>query len=338
MERQKSLEELIDAIGNLGELNLVLKPLLESPLEKWVLKICVFKKSGITTQIPNPTNLIDLANRLHLIEAIKDKNKDVFVLTSTGKKLLNLGYIWEDRLSKNQGKYLLGELVKEKELFQAILFVFNMFHANLNNELWISSKDKRINPNNGRILRVLQQMKIAEYLGENILINKEDREWLIDNVVFRSTLDSDTLLSILQRRKENGAIAEEFVLNYEKTRLKQSGREDLSQLVKKLSATNVGAGYDILSYDGSGSKGLYDRFIEVKGTSGDEVIFFITKNELETAKSYQKKYWIYFVVNVNSNELMKVKIKLNNLDSIFSTQSNYVIEPILWKVRLKNEK
>lgn len=97
----------------------------------------------------------------------------------------------------------------------------------------------------------------------------------------------------LQRQLEENAIAgemaEEFVLEYERHRL----GADLGVKVKVISSIDVGAGYDIISFN-TGQSVDYDRFIEVKAISfGDS--FYWSSNEYETAKLKGKQYFLYLV-------------------------------------------
>ena len=55
----------------------------------------------------------------------------------------------------------------------------------------------------------------------------------------------------------------------------------------------MAAGYDIVSYD-SDEAVEYDRFIEVKSYVGSPH-FYWSNNEIETAKLYGNKYYIYLV-------------------------------------------
>lgn len=336
MERQKRLKELIDSLGDLGEINLVLRSLEESSLERWVLKSYILNSSGVTTRIPIPDILIDLAIELRLVEIRRQRKKEVIYLTNSGRELLKLKPIWADRLSDQQGRYLFSRILGETELLQDILSVINMLNTDSNENLWISCKDKRINSLEDRALRLLQQIRIAEFKEDIIFIDKENIEWLMDSICYGIAIDENTLLKILEQRKEHGLIAENFVVNFERERLCNCGRENLAKLVKKISTTNVSAGYDILSFDGASSEENPNRFIEVKGTSSDEVIFFISKNELEKAKNLQNKYWLYCVSNVKDEKLSKLKI-IRNPYKAFCDTRGFEIEPVLWKVCVLNK-
>jgi len=69
-------------------------------------------------------------------------------------------------------------------------------------------------------------------------------------------------------------------------------------MIQQISKEDVFAGFDIMSFNGKNSSLEYDRFIEVKGTSGIEPIFYWSKNEIEKAKELGKRYWIYLWTEV----------------------------------------
>lgn len=92
------------------------------------------------------------------------------------------------------------------------------------------------------------------------------------------------------KKEENGLEAEMFVMAFEKKRLHKHARINDIQHV---ALTNVGAGFDILSFSTNESF-ILDREIEVKSYVGIPH-FYISKNEYDRAKKNQEKYCIYLV-------------------------------------------
>ena len=90
-----------------------------------------------------------------------------------------------------------------------------------------------------------------------------------------------------------GFAGQKLVLDYEKRRLSEAGREDLAARVRHVAVEEGdGAGYDIQSFTDDGAI----RHIEVKTTSGPaETDFFITENELEFARENERTYSLYRV-------------------------------------------
>lgn len=129
-------------------------------------------------------------------------------------------------------------------------------------------------------------------LPERIVGVKESRpEYLARKI------DYSQRESINRKLGENG---EEFVVNYERYRLAQAGREDLVNDVEWSSKEHGdGLGYDVRSFDPVKDEEL---FIEVKTTnSGKYLPFYISKNELSFSRRYPDKYSLYRVYQFNSN-------------------------------------
>lgn len=335
MKKQKNLYDLIDSIGNLGEVILVLSPLKTGTLEKWVLKSCIYGQAGVSARLPDADLLIDLSEILGLVEIQRNKKRVLISLSNSGDNLLKFRHIERDRLTKQQGKFLIPIVIKKINILSDILSVINIFNASPNGDLWINSSDNRIDVLEDRILRLFQQLRVAKYAEGNIIVGKNDKEWLISIVSSKLNIDIDNLLNLLDLRRRHGILAEEFVLHMEKERLTKSGRQDLAKLVRRVSEQNIAAGYDILSFDGYESNFSPGRFIEVKGTSNDQVLFYISKNEIEMARRMQSKYWIYCVLNVGSVKLKKLRMIKNAHKAIFQNR-NFKIEPVLWRVCTKN--
>jgi len=98
------------------------------------------------------------------------------------------------------------------------------------------------------------------------------------------------LLEILEQEAEQGAAGEAFVMEYEKSRLE--GRDNLDA-IKQVSIIDVGAGYDIISYNSIHSIKL-DRLIEVKTYRG-KPHFHWSSNEMNEAKLRTDHYYLYLV-------------------------------------------
>lgn len=94
-----------------------------------------------------------------------------------------------------------------------------------------------------------------------------------------------------ERNRALGYAGEERVFHYERSILRQSGREDLAQRVRWVSQEDGdGAGYDISSYTSDGR----ERLIEVKTTNGwERTPFHISRNELEVADQ-RRDNWSLF--------------------------------------------
>ena len=108
----------------------------------------------------------------------------------------------------------------------------------------------------------------------------------------RRKITEKQLYAQLQKRKELGNLGEEWVLAYEKRRITNPA---LSTRIRRISIIDVGAGFDIVSYNSNESAaGMSDRFIEVKTYKGNEH-FHWSHNEIEKASLYGEHYYIYLV-------------------------------------------
>ena len=105
-----------------------------------------------------------------------------------------------------------------------------------------------------------------------------------------------------QREAENrglGESGERFVLDFERFHLTRAGREDLAKEVEWSSKDQGdGLGYDVRSFP-IGSDGVAredEMFIEVKTTnSGKYQPFYITQNEVEFSREFERQYSLYRV-------------------------------------------
>lgn len=105
-------------------------------------------------------------------------------------------------------------------------------------------------------------------------------------------IDEIQFEELLKKKKKVGALGEEKVLEYEKKYLIENGRPDLANNIRHISKQSISEGYDIISYDLDGN----NKYIEVKSSRQRDINFFITDNELTTARALKDKYWIYRVI------------------------------------------
>ena len=131
----------------------------------------------------------------------------------------------------------------------------------------------------------------------------------------------------LEQQELQGEEAELFVMEYEKRRLSQSAQKDC---VKRISAIDVSAGYDILSYESEASA-EYDRFIEVKSFSGN-AHFYWSENEIETAKLYEDRYYIYLVDFTMVKTQGYEPIILKNPATTILASESWIMRPISYLV------
>ncbi len=91
-----------------------------------------------------------------------------------------------------------------------------------------------------------------------------------------------------------GLVGEEWVVDFERSRLLTAGRADLAKEVRHVARLDGdGLGYDVRSFDPQNER---ERFIEVKTTrSGILTPFYLTRNEVEVSKRVPEKFSLYRV-------------------------------------------
>ena len=113
---------------------------------------------------------------------------------------------------------------------------------------------------------------------------------------------SSSATNYLQKEALNrslGDAGEALVMEYERARLLEAGKDRLAQNVEQVSKT-VGdhAGYDIRSYEVTG----HDRFVEVKATRyGKLTPFYISAGEVRFSGSNLQAYHLYRLFNFRRN-------------------------------------
>ncbi|PKM39636.1 MAG: DUF3578 domain-containing protein [Firmicutes bacterium HGW-Firmicutes-9] len=97
-----------------------------------------------------------------------------------------------------------------------------------------------------------------------------------------------------------GLAGEKMVIEYEKKRLIDEGRDDLVAIIEHTSQEKGdGTGYDILSFDKNGNR----KYIEVKTTvGGEDTPFFITDNELQFSILNSDNYTLYRLYEFNAKK------------------------------------
>lgn len=109
-------------------------------------------------------------------------------------------------------------------------------------------------------------------------------------IYHQPSLSKRSLELSLGRRDELGKEAEEWAVNWEQERL---SAHPLLDLICRISDENVGAGYDIVSFEGVDSY-QHDRFIEVKSYS-DHPSFYWSRSEIGKAKELGNKYILFLI-------------------------------------------
>ena len=137
---------------------------------------------------------------------------------------------------------------------------------------------------------------------------------------------SPELLKKKQAENESiGLTAEKAVIEFELKRL--AAISVLQNEIEHTSLDNVLAGYDIKSFEDyldSNSKRI-DRFIEVKAVSVDDYKFYWSKTEIQIAKVFGEKYYLYLLPVITNDTFAfdKMIIKRNPFKSVYSNEQEW---------------
>lgn len=112
----------------------------------------------------------------------------------------------------------------------------------------------------------------------------------------------------LEKEQNNrllGELGESFVIEFEKARLINEGKNNLADKIEWVSKEiGDGLGYDILSKNKNGT----DRFIEVKTTKlSKETPIYLSRNELTFSTTKTKDFYLYRVFNFYESPRLFIK-------------------------------
>lgn len=230
-------------------------------------------------------------------------------LTNIGKKIMQY-HDGKDIIDERFNKILINEGLFNSELGKKIQNALLKFDMDKNQNIWYPKTRIYYIFEIHEILPILYELKFLEKKDDIVVINPQYLQLITKG---QKRITQKQLEIQLQNKKRIGDISEKIVLNSEKNRLGQEGNIKESKNVCLISKEFANAGYDIESFLKDDKK-INKIYIEVKGSSEKKLDFYWSINELEKAKKYGDKYWIYFVpgVNVKTGRSPYEIIKLQN--------------------------
>ncbi|WP_349628432.1 DUF3883 domain-containing protein [Bradyrhizobium liaoningense] len=126
------------------------------------------------------------------------------------------------------------------------------------------------------------------------------------------------------RNRQLGKAGEKFVMDFERDRLRRSGREDLANDVRWVSDLDGdGYGYDIRSFETDGQ----ERLLEIKTTCGHErTACWLTRREVDVAAERSDSYRIRRVFHFrNRAQMFEIAPPLEH--ALCMTPNTYSAEP-----------
>lgn len=283
-------------------------------------------------RFPNYCEIEKFCSELNII---KIESETIF-LTEIGKKIL-AQYEKQNMIDDRTKEILIQECILTGNLGKKIIDTFSRFYIGENGKKWYPKWE---------IYDLFEMPDSLAILYEVGLIDKKDVTVEINSKFlkfFEFKTEKKLTLKQLENQLENwkviGDIAEEIVLNYEQKRLKNNDHISESKKVKRISIEYTNAGYDIESFNEEQGT-IYQIYIEVKGSTEKELDFYLSSNELEKAKEYGEKYWIYFVseINVKTRLSLREPILIQNPSVSIFQDPSYNIEIEKYHITKKNIK
>lgn len=139
-------------------------------------------------------------------------------------------------------------------------------------------------------------------------------------------------------QEERGGLAEEIVYKIMKANHESYKHvEWISENAKKRHCNpdgEAGAGYDLKYIDSVGN----EKFVEVKSSTGSEIVFIMSNNELNVAEKNPEKYEIWFVASVLDNPNIQIISDLFKYDPTETRLNNnkFTCSAGQWTIRCQN--
>lgn len=268
---------------------------LKGPLTQYRIQ-SLLNLTPIKAEIASPQTieLINIALRLKIITVSSNNYIINFLIQNKNPAVL----------TQEEKSSLINLIIKNKELAQALkLYKGDEFEYNPLNLLHRLLFE----------LDMIDKRGKSYYVKNGIVVQAEDI-WKYK--------DNKELIEI-------GKFAEREIFNKEYEKIAK--HKTLLEKLKHVSIENDALGYDIKSYDVDKN---IEIFLEVKGTSGEDVEFFLTSNELDIAKELGYRYRIMVVCGINLQK--QTYSKIIEIDNPAKTlERDYTIKPRLFRVNSK---
>ena len=225
---------------------------------------------------------------------ITHENGDL-VLTDLGEQILLIDS--KEKLNE----LIIRECLLKGNFSNKIIPALAQFNVDENNELWYEKKSITHLFDSTDFLHILYDVGLLVKGETDVRLNSkfhENESITIQRKKKRKQSQGD-IDDSLKIQKKIGQIGEKIVLKFEKNRLKESGCSYEAEHVDQISEDWANRGYDIESFDGDSPELQPDRFIEVKSSTGKKFSVFWSENEIEVARELGKRYWIYFVSEID---------------------------------------
>jgi len=269
-----------------------------------------------------------------LLNLISERDKDIR-LSKLGNIFLSDNAYNYYELTNKQKDFIIKNYMFQGVFFEESKAVFSLFCPDYENETYYLNKDDAFIP---KIIEpcfnLLKILGVLIKLNSFYIVSKAYVKEISKLLSPKLTITSKNLLKKLELQKKLGDHAENLVLKFEINRLKKKKCKLQAQLVRKISDLNEAAGYDIESFNGDDYNIQYDRFIEVKSSSGKQIKFLWTRNQYDIAQELKDKYWIYYVGSLSLSDEGPVNpIMFQDPVNIFTDDEKFTVEPAVFLIR-----
>jgi hypothetical protein len=264
-------------------------------------------------------------------------NKSRIRITDLGNEFLAFNPKHHFEITENQKECFVEHLVFKgpwKSSFRGLFLRFSPNYSDITFELFINEDPLPIKFSSA--LHLLHVLNVISERKRQFIVVPKYVPHVRDLLSEEKTISEEELEQSLIAKRKLGYQAEEAIVRFERKRLKALGREVEAKSVRRISDLNVGAGYDIESFNGDSPSIEYDRFIEVKASNGAEVRFYFTSNEKRVAEEKGDEYWIYFAGSFTGKKGSRIKpIMIQNPAVSVFNNSNYDVSAAKYLVKEK---
>lgn len=278
----------LDAVENLSEvarLFLIFARRGVSQIEEAALIDACKRTAGLCSRYPRPEPALMIAQATGLV--LRQGRK--VTISELGHDFAASGVPGVD-LSAEQAMLLVGSLLDDPVFARTagdFLRNFQIVKGRLLTRRTLASSGR----DESLLCRILQQVGALESSNESFILNPRFERIFSHLIVHRAKLSQAELLKRLEDQRQRADLAEVKVVELERARLTEANRPDLAEQVYQISVDDVGAGYDIYSFETDGTP----RYIEVKSSVGSLMTFQWSEGERESARTLKGRYFIYFL-------------------------------------------
>jgi hypothetical protein len=278
----------------------------------------------IDSDLP-PSSVIDDAVNCGLIKI----NGSLCVITDKGRKLSKGQKQCSNAISTQAKEFLLKKVYLDLSGRGVDCAKFLLlFRVDTNRGTFVFYRSAQESIEETRLLMTLERLGFLQTDSQVAMVNVQYLGLINDFLRQVREVEGKKIDATSAEREKTGAVAERCAVQYEIQRLSRLGHKELCPLVQQISVVYRSAGYDLLSFRGTGRNPEDEIHIEVKGTNKKDVEFIWTSNERYVAGVDRKKYWIYIYTEVDTKrETAKGPIRIN--DPIRTLKiKGYALEPL----------